>query len=194
MASTAARFGATVAASVVGLAAAAECIKGPLPFALSAAPSAPPPADVQSPQSFCAGLPAHSLGPSIAQKRSGSNYGKLNEEEAMRQLERSLRASTGSSPVLARLLALPSPDGWERTASCLRSAPQDGLRMYAWVSVAEPKWVGDDLSLVVHVCSAADPGHQPAWWRSAAAPRRYAAICTLERCVGSLLATSGRAP
>lgn len=186
------KIGAVGAAAAValGCAGAAEALYGPLPFALSVRPSNTlPTADAHSARSFCVGLPAHSLGPSIAQKRAGSNYGKLDEEAAMRELERSLRTRACLPSLHARVLALPSDGGWERTPSCLRSGSQGGLRTYAWVSVDEPRWVGDDLNLVVHVSSAVDAGQQPPWWRLLDAPRRYATICMLEGCVCDLLST-----
>lgn len=177
--------GATIAG--VAAAGAAEALCGPLPFARSALPSPPPIGEVRSPQSFCVGLAAHALPSSIAQRKPGSNYGKLDEEAAMRELERALRARTCASPLVARLLALPPRDGWERAPLCLRSAAHDGVRTYVWVSVKDPRWVGDDLDLVVHVCTALDADHATPSWASLTVPRRYAALCVLEACVRELL-------
>jgi hypothetical protein len=138
-------------------------------------------------ESYCVTIPARELGPAILHKRAGSNYGKLDESSATQLLHRSLGAHARASPTVEWMLALPDGSVWEPAAEsgvCARAS--GGMLAYAWVSVKEPGWVGDDLELVLHVCSAADAEHLAPWWRTLAMPRRYAALCTLESCAAKL--------
>jgi hypothetical protein len=172
-----------------------EASYGPLPFALVTVPSSPPP-DLQlslqpgSVQSYAVAIPARRLGPAIAKRKLGSNYGMLDAEAALGLLHDSLRTRTSARPSNALLLGFSDGCSWERFGACIATHDERGMLTFAWVSIKEPRYVGDDMDLVVHVCSTADAEGSPPWWRLLALPRRYAAISMLADCERELIAAS----